>query len=119
MNGQEKPAPPLGPRRDLERRDARLRELGIAEDAVVAMLLADVARDRAILRSPSLFAAMLDDRHASEGWRARRKLRKRLLVSLDALRGHVQACASCRAWMEVVDGMAGYALHDRKTALTP
>lgn len=118
MSGATRPEIPPGVRMDIERRDARLRELGITEASVVAMLLADVARDRAILRTPALFVAMLEDGHVSEGWRARRKLRKRALASLDALRDHVQACASCRAWLEVIAGMTDDVLHDRKTAPT-
>ncbi len=103
---------------DLDRRDARLRELGATEASPVAMLLADAARDRAILRSPALFVAMLDDAHASDGWRARRKLRKRVLASLDTLRAHVQDCASCRAWTEVIIEMTDDLLHHAKTAPT-
>lgn len=118
MNEEAKPSVPPGIRMELEARDARLRERGITEASLIAMLLEDAARERAILRTPALFTAMLEDAHPEAGWRARRKLRKDVLASLDAVRGHVLACPTCAAWMEVVVGMTAYVDPKRKTAPT-
>jgi len=118
VSGEAKPAVPRGIRMDLERRDARLRELGITEEDIVAALLADVARERAVLRAPALFLAMFEDAHADDGWRARRRRRKEALASLEALRRHVQACLPCRAWLEVIVGMTTHLVSEPKTAPT-
>lgn len=102
MSGEGKPAIPPGVRLQLEANERRMRELGISQEAIDAMLeeMARFGRAEAILNRALASAILLV--HQDDGWSARRRLKKALAAAPDAVAVHLGRCEACGAWLSAL-----------------